>query len=128
MSLAEDSPFHPVSADRVIMESPNCAAFYDLYPVSEGHALVIPHQPVVSLFDLDAPLQAELWDLVRQVREALTERFEPDGFNIGVNDGRAAGQTVPHAHVHIIPRYHGDVPDPRGGIRWILPDKAKYWA
>jgi len=127
MSLAEDSPFHPIAADRVIMESPNCVAFHDLYPVSEGHALVIPHEPVISLFDLDAPLQAELWDVVRQVRNVLEDRFAPDGFNIGINDGRSAGQTVPHAHVHIIPRYQGDVPDPRGGIRWLIPDKAKYW-
>jgi len=61
------------------------------------------------------------------VREILIERFRPDGFNIGINDGAAAGQTVPHAHMHIIPRYLNDVPDPRGGIRWIIPAKARYW-
>ena len=127
MSLAKDSPFYPIPADRVIMESPNCLAFYDRYPLSDGHALVIPHGPVVSLFELDEKLQAELWDLVRLVRDVLDAKFHADGFNIGLNDGEAAGQTVPHAHVHIIPRYDGDVHDPRGGIRWIIPEKAKYW-
>ena len=62
------------------------------------------------------------------MREILAARFHPDGFNIGLNDGPAAGQTIAHAHIHVIPRYRGDVADPRGGIRWVLPDKAKYWA
>ena len=127
MGLAKDSPFFPVEAGRVILEGPNCLAFFDRYPVSEGHALVVPHRPVLSLYELDAPMQAEIWDTVRRVRDMLEDRFIPAGFNIGVNDGRAAGQTVPHAHVHVIPRYAGDVPDPRGGIRWVIPGKAKYW-
>ena len=101
--------------------------FFDRYPVNEGHALVIPAQPVASLFDLDAATQVEIWDTVRQVREILTARYHPAGFNIGINDGRAAGQTIVHAHVHIIPRHAGDVDDPRGGIRWVIPGKAKYW-
>jgi diadenosine tetraphosphate (Ap4A) HIT family hydrolase len=128
MGLPQDSPFYPIAADRVILETPNCLAFYDGYPVSEGHALVVPLQPVISVFELDERMQSELWDTVRRVRDILEERHSPDGFNIGVNDGRAAGQTVPHAHIHIIPRYNGDVPDPRGGVRWVLPGKAKYWA
>lgn len=127
MSLSKDSPFYPIATDRVIMETANCLAFFDGYPVSEGHALVIPHDPVLSLFELDDKVQAEVWDTVSRVRTILEERFAPDGFNIGVNDGQAAGQTIPHAHVHIIPRYRGDTSDPRGGIRWVIPDKAKYW-
>ena len=89
--------------------------------------MVIPLQPVVSIFELDELMQAELWDAVRRVRDILEDRHSPEGFNIGVNDGRAAGQTIPHAHIHVIPRYKGDVPDPRGGVRWVIPEKAKYW-
>jgi diadenosine tetraphosphate (Ap4A) HIT family hydrolase len=76
---------------------------------------------------LSTDQQAAVWDLVAQVRSRLLAELKPDGFNIGVNDGLAAGQTVEHAHVHIIPRRKGDVPDPRGGIRWIIDEKAEYW-
>lgn len=127
MGLTQESPFFPVASDRVIRETANCVAFLDRYPVSEGHALVVPREPVSSLYALDETIQAEIWDLARQVRDVLLRRFAPDGFTIGVNDGAAAGQTVPHAHVHVIPRYAGDSPDPRGGIRWVLPEKAEYW-
>jgi diadenosine tetraphosphate (Ap4A) HIT family hydrolase/predicted RNase H-like nuclease len=127
MGLAKGSPFLPIEASRVIMEGPNCLAFFDRYPVSEGHALVVPVRPVPSLYDLDPQVQAEVWDMVRRVRGFLEERNQPAGFNIGINDGRAAGQTIAHAHVHVIPRYAGDVPDTRGGIRWVIPEKAKYW-
>lgn len=125
--LSEESPFHPVDPERVILETFTAVAFYDGYPLSEGHALVVPRFPVISLYELDSDMQAAIWDVVRQVREFLEETYHPDGFNIGINDGQAAGQTIPHAHIHIIPRYGGDVPDPRGGIRWIIPEKAKYW-
>jgi len=127
MGLPKDSPFYPIPADRVILETPNCLAFYDAYTVSPGHALVVPARPVLSIYELDVLLQSELWDTVRHVREILSEKFTPDGFNIGINDGRAAGQTMPHAHIHVIPRYEGDVADPRGGIRWVLAEKARYW-
>lgn len=66
-------------------------------------------------------------ELLAQTKAELARIFQPDGFNVGINDGAAAGQTVPHLHVHLIPRYRGDVPDPRGGVRWVLPAKAKYW-
>ena len=72
--------------------------------------------------------QAAIWRLVAQVRGKLASERRPDGFNVGVNDAPAAGQTVPHAHVHVIPRRVGDVADPRGGVRWVLPGKARYWA
>lgn len=127
MGMAKDSPFYPVHRDRVICEGPNCLAFFDRYPVSKGHALVVPFRTISSLYALEESIQAEVWDTVRQVRKILAARFNPAGFNIGVNDGQAAGQTVPHAHVHVIPRYAGDVLDPRGGIRLVLPKKAPYW-
>lgn len=127
MTLAQDLPFHPVPADRIIMESSNCMALYDNLPQSRGHALVIPNWSVFSLFELHGEVRAELWHLVRLVREVLKTRFNPDGFIIGVSDGQVAGQTVHHAHVHIIPRYGGDVRDPQGGIRRIIPEEATYW-
>ncbi len=95
--------------------------------MSEGHTLVVPLRVVRSLYDLPEAEQADAWALVRQVRAILAERHRPAGFNIGLNDGEAAGQTIAHAHIHVIPRYLGDVPDPRGGIRWVLPRKAGYW-
>ena len=80
-----------------------------------------------DFFALSEGEQAECWRLVASVQEGLAERLRPAGFNIGLNSGRAAGQTVDHAHVHVIPRFAGDVEDPRGGVRWVLPAKAAYW-
>ena len=90
----------------------------DAHPLTEGHTLVVPR----SLAE-----QQGIWKLVAEVRERLLTSLKPDGFNIGFNDGLAAGQTVEHAHVHVIPRRTGDVPDPRGGIRWVIADNAAYW-
>lgn len=126
-ALTWDSPFHPIAPHRMLLETRRCVAFLDTNPVSKGHALVVAKTITASLFDLPAEVQAELWETVRRVREILMERLRPDGFNIGVNDGEAAGQTVAHAHMHVIPRYRNDVADPRGGIRWIIPTKAPYW-
>lgn len=105
----------------------HAVAFADRYPISAGHTLVVPRAHQADLFDLRADERAALWALVDVVRTELVAEHRLDGFNIGVNIGEAAGQTVAHAHVHVIPRYRGDVPDPRGGIRWVLPDKAAYW-
>lgn len=104
------------------------ASFPDAFPVSDGHRLVIPTRHERDLFRLPRVELAAVWDLVAAVRDELARDLHPDGFNIGVNVGAAAGQTVEHAHVHIIPRYEGDVPDPRGGVRWVLPDQANYWS
>ncbi len=90
--------------------------------------LVVPKRHVASLFDLSEVEQFAVWMLVAKVRATLMAELKPDGFNVGVNDGTAAGQTVMHAHVHVIPRRNGDVADPRGGVRWIMPSKASYWA
>lgn len=127
MKLSRASPFHPVPPDRVVFESARCLAFLDGFPLTEGHTLVAPKIVAPSLYDLAPDLQAELWVAAREARARLVARFHPDGFNIGLNDGAAAGQTVPHVHIHLIPRYRGDVPDPRGGIRWIIPARAAYW-
>jgi diadenosine tetraphosphate (Ap4A) HIT family hydrolase len=120
-------PFCDLEAPSIMLESDSAVALRDAFPVAEGHTLVIPKRHVASLFDLPEEDQAAVWKLVAFVRERLIDQLKPDGFNIGVNDGAVAGQTVMHAHVHVIPRHTGDVPDPRGGIRWIIPHKAPYW-
>jgi len=126
--LPPESPFAPLEAARVILATDAAVSFADRFPVAKGHALVVPRCMVASLFDLTPVTQAAVWESVWKTRELLAERYHPDGFNIGINDGEAAGQTIAHAHVHVIPRYRGDVPDPRGGIRWVLPQKAPYWS
>lgn len=98
----------------------------DSYPVSKGHTLVIPKRHISSYFECTDDERLELWSLVEQVKTLLESEFEPDGFNIGINIGAAAGQTVPHMHIHIIPRYLGDMDDPRGGVRGVIPEKQKY--
>jgi diadenosine tetraphosphate (Ap4A) HIT family hydrolase len=90
--------------------------------------LVIPRRHVGSFFELLADEQADLLGLLDAAKQILDADFSPDGYNIGINDGAAAGQTVPHLHIHLIPRYKGDCPDPRGGVRWLFPEKADYWS
>jgi len=121
------SPFFPIDASRMVLHQEGCSAFYDAYPVSLGHTLVVPDEVVASIFDLADKRQADIWHVVAETRKILRQRHNPQGFNIGINEGPAAGQTISHAHIHIIPRYQGDTPDPRGGIRWIFPEKANYW-
>jgi diadenosine tetraphosphate (Ap4A) HIT family hydrolase len=120
-------PFCHLETSRIHLENDVAAAFPDAFPVAEGHMLVVPKRHVASLFDLAEEEQAALWRLVSLVRGKLMAEKKPDGFNVGVNDGPAAGQTVMHAHVHVIPRRNGDVADPRGGVRWIVASKAPYW-
>jgi len=126
--LSTECPFCTVSQERILVANKHCLAFPDSFPISQGHTLVVPIRHVASVFELSAEEQSDIWHLVDQVRTQLAHSLHPDGFNIGLNDGSAAGQTIGHAHVHVIPRYKGDVEDPRGGIRWIMPEKAKYWS
>ena len=123
-----DCHFCRLETNRIRLEGEYALALLDGFPVTQGHTLVIPKRHVASLFELPAEEQAAVWALVAQVRAVLLAELRPDGFNVGLNDGPAAGQTVTHAHVHVIPRRHGDVADPRGGVRWVVPDKAAYWA
>jgi diadenosine tetraphosphate (Ap4A) HIT family hydrolase len=120
-------PFCDFDRARLVLESESAIALRDGFPVADGHTLVIPRRHVKSIFDLSAADQAGLWVLVADVRERLIGDVSADAINIGVNDGWAAGQTVEHAHIHLIPRRQGDVVDPRGGIRNIIPSKARYW-
>lgn len=103
-------------------------AILDKYPVSEGHTLIVLNRHLSSLFGASTEELAAIAELIGISKSSLDKSFSPDGYNIGINDGKAAGQTIEHLHVHIIPRYKGDVVDPRGGIRWIVPEKADYWS
>jgi diadenosine tetraphosphate (Ap4A) HIT family hydrolase len=90
--------------------------------------LVIPKRHVGSFFEVSLEERIALLDLLDQAKASAVAEFRPDGFNIGINDGAAAGQTVPHLHIHLIPRRAGDQKDPRGGVRWVIPEKADYWS
>ena len=111
----------------VSAENDLAAAFPDGFPVSAGHSLVVSRRHVADYFELAAGEQAAIWALVPEVKARIDEEHRPAGYNVGLNIGRAAGQTVWHAHVHVIPRYLGDVEDPRGGVRWVLGARARYW-
>ena len=101
-------------------------AVFDEFPVSIGHTLIIPKRHVESLFELTDEELKDIYTLIVQSKNKLDELYKPDGYNIGINEGRAAGRTIDHVHIHIIPRYIGDVENPRGGIRGVIPDKKEY--
>ena len=113
---------------RIIKENGLAFVIRDSFPVAEGHTLIIPKRHVASFFEITNEERQALLDLLDQAKKDLDQKLIPAAYNIGINDGIAAGQTVPHLHIHLIPRYEGDVEDPRGGIRWIIPDKADYWS
>ena len=120
-------PFCQIDTSRILLANGIAVAIGDGYPVSPGHSLIIPRRHIASIFEATAAEQAALWEMVVKTRELLQAERQPDGFNIGINDGKAAGQTVMHLHIHLIPRYAGDITDPRGGVRWVRPEKAPYW-
>jgi diadenosine tetraphosphate (Ap4A) HIT family hydrolase len=124
----EICPFCQIAPERIVAESPLTLTIRDSFPVSPGHTLVIPKRHFANLFDATPDEIADIWEALRQASELLTAERRPDGFNAEVNVGAAAGQTVMHLHVHLIPRYAGDQPDPRGGIRRIFPELADYWS
>jgi len=102
-------------------------AIPDAYPVSDGHALIIPRAHVSDFLALAPDVQSAMFELVTILANKFIATPSVTGCNIGVNIGQSAGQTIDHAHIHVIPRRDGDVDDPRGGVRWVLPSKAKYW-
>lgn len=111
----------------MLLRNALCYVRSDRYPITKGHLLIIPFRHEPSFLSLTFDEQEAALELLSHARSKLDSDFHPDGYNIGINVGEPAGQTVAHAHVHVIPRYAGDVPDPRGGVRFILPDKARYW-
>jgi diadenosine tetraphosphate (Ap4A) HIT family hydrolase len=128
MSKPNDCVFCNLSGISIWFEIGTIVVFRDNYPISEGHTLIIPKRHIQSFFELDSNEHEDLFLALKHSRELLLSEFKPDGFNVGINDGVAAGQTVFHLHVHLIPRYLGDIDDPRGGVRWIFPEKARYWS
>ena len=111
--------------DRVI-ENELAFAHYDSYPVNPGHCLIITHRHVAEYFQATAEEKAAIWALVDEMKTVVDKEYKPDGYNVGVNIGGAAGQSVPHLHIHMIPRYKGDMEDPKGGVRGVIPHKQKY--
>jgi len=108
---------------EVLLEAERHLCFLDKYPVNEGHALVVPKDHAQRLDEANG---SELYDFLEQAITEVRDRYEPDAVNVGLNDGSAAGQTIPHIHWHIIPRYDGDIEDPTGGVRGVIPEKRIY--
>ena len=121
-------PFCTLPPERIIDENEHAVWIYDGFPISPGHSLIIPKRHVGSFFEITTPEKIAIFSLLDQAKNVVSTEHLPNAYNIGINDGPAAGQTVPHLHVHLIPRYINDVKDPRGGVRWLIPEKAVYWA
>ncbi len=120
------SPFLSLPATAWLASNDLAFAVLDRYPVSEGHTLIIPKRLVASWWEATEAEQHALLHLAEHVKALLEDRCAPDGWNLGVNVGAAAGQTVDHLHLHLIPRYDGDVADPRGGIRHAIPARGNW--
>ncbi len=111
---------------QLIEENDLSIALWDANPVSKGHVLIIPKRHIESFFELEDKELLSMFSLVKLAKRIISEEHHPDGFNIGINDGTAAGRTIHHLHIHLIPRYISDVTDPKGGVRHIIPDKGYY--
>ena len=116
--------FCDVDKEDIILEHDYVFAIYDNYPVTEGHMLVIPKFHNEKYFN--SCLKSMLWSMIDRCKLHLDKEYSPDGYNIGINIGEAAGQTVDHFHIHVIPRYEGDMDNPEGGVRGVIPGKQKY--
>lgn len=125
-NVDQNCPFCTPDQDRIFFRGKLTMGLWDAFPVSPGHALLVPFRHVATWFDATRQERIELFDALDIAREHVMRHYQPHGFNIGVNVGQVGGQTIPHLHVHLIPRYRGDVPDPRGGVRWVIPEKALY--
>jgi len=121
-------PFCALPPERIVLSNLQGMVIRDAFPVTPGHTLVIPRRHIGTFFEVETTERDALMMLLAEAKRRLDEEFKPAAYNIGINDGPSAGQTVPHLHIHLIPRYRGDKEDPRGGVRWVLPDKARYWS
>jgi len=122
----KDCIFCHTAGEKLVVENDLAQAVLDTYPVSPGHTLIVPRRHAATIWDLTDEEYAACFELVRQARAIIQARHAPDAFNVGANCGEAAGQSVWHAHIHLIPRYKGDVENPRGGVRNVVPHKAHY--
>jgi diadenosine tetraphosphate (Ap4A) HIT family hydrolase len=121
--------FGVIEPGRILAQDELFAVVRDRFPVTSGHTLIIPKRAVRQLRELTSAERSRLMEWVVWVQDQLTQEGASPAldFNVGLNDGPAAGQTMPQFHLHVIPRRPGDVPDPRGGVRWVIPERAKYW-
>jgi len=119
--------FCALTQERIVAANDLTVAIRDAFPVSPGHTLIIPKRHVATFFDTTTEERLSMFELMDKAKRELDAELHPAAYNIGVNDGPAAGQTVLHLHVHLIPRYAGDDADPRGGVRRIFPKKSDYW-
>jgi len=124
--MVRECPFCRQPETKVIGENELAQAFFDKFPVNNGHVLIVPKRHFADFFEATPEEMKAMMELLIEVKKLLQDQFNPDGYNAGVNVGAAAGQTVFHLHMHVIPRYHGDVEDPRGGIRKIKPSIVPY--
>ena len=120
------SVFLSIPEERIIYRGTHFFLIRDIYPVSPGHTLIITNKLKKDYFELSKDELAELPSMIQKAKELIEAECQPDGFNIGMNCGETAGQTVFHFHCHVIPRYKGDMEDPRGGVRGVIPDKQRY--
>ena len=127
MRMNKPCPFCTLPEARIIESNDLGLVIRDGYPISEGHTLIIPKRHVGSFFETTQDEKLALLALLESAQKQLKRELNPPSFNIGINDGKEAGQTVPHLHIHLIPRYESDMADPSGGVRWVIPSKAKYW-
>ena len=125
--MISDCPFCTLEPTRTIhLALTSVIALRDGFPVTEGHTLIIPNRHIATWFDATPAERMELWSAIDLVCSELDKQYQPQGYNFGINSGEAAGQTVPHLHLHVIPRYEGDMEDPRGGVRHVIPEKGNY--
>lgn len=126
MATHDQCIFCNLNSERFIAENELCLAIRDGFPVTKGHTLIIPKRHVADYFDLTSNEIAAMLTMMKEVKCQLDNELHPDGYNIGINVNAAAGQTVFHVHMHLIPRYIGDVENPKGGVRGVIPGKQKY--
>jgi diadenosine tetraphosphate (Ap4A) HIT family hydrolase len=123
-AVRESCPFCDCNSIR--LENTLAYATFDRYPVNKGHLLVIPKRHYADFFDSTQEEVEAITALIRDGKRLLDADYSPDGYNIGVNCGIASGQTIMHVHIHLIPRYSGDIEDPTGGVRGVIPTRQKY--
>lgn len=119
-------PFCNIEEDKIISKNRHAYAIYDKYPVNEGHILIITKNHISDYFSASKEEKAAIFSLMEECKDILDKKYNPDAYNIGLNCGKEAGQTIMHLHLHLIPRYSGDIDDPTGGIRGAIPEKRVY--